>query len=100
MGGVSSPPLIESPDLYFTRVEGARLMPLDRITPTKPAHLQPDSVDRAERLMRAAAAGEHARRGPITVRADGEGYVIVDGNATFAVADRHGWSSILVLEEG
>jgi hypothetical protein len=100
MGGVSNSPLIENPDLYFMTVDGARLIALDRITPTKPADSQRDSVDRAEQLMRAAAAGDHPRRAPITVRADGDGYVIVDGNATFAVAQRHGWSSILAVEEG
>jgi hypothetical protein len=93
------PTLIENPDLYFTRVDGARLIPLHRIRPTKPADSQPQSVDRAEALMREAAAGQRDRRPPIRVRAEGETYVIVDGNATFAVAQRHSWGAILAIDE-
>lgn len=49
--------------------------------------------------MRAAAAGQQGRRTPITVRSQDGGYVIVDGNATFAVARRHGWRTIPAIEE-
>lgn len=96
---MSTGPLIEDPDVYFTTVDGARLIPLSRITPVKPADSQPRSVDRAEHLMREAAAGRCDRRPPITVRAEGGRYLIVDGNATFAVAQRHGWSAILATGE-
>jgi hypothetical protein len=92
-------PLIEDPDLYFVRTPGAKLLPLELLSPNKPAASQPASVDRAEQLMRDAAAGRCERRAPITVRRQGDGYVIVDGNATFAVAERHGWAAILTTEE-
>lgn len=79
---MSNQQLIENPDLYFAMVDGAQLIPLERITPTKPAESQPESVDRAEQLMRAAAAGRQDRRAPITVRAQAGGYVIVDGKGS------------------
>jgi hypothetical protein len=91
--------LIEDPKLYFIRVGRARLIPLTKLRPTKPADSQPQSVDHAEALMREAAAGKRDRRPPIRVRADGDTYVILDGNATFAVAQRHGWGAILATEE-
>jgi len=96
MRSVASDPLIENPDLYFTMLDDAQLIPLDLVISTKSAESQPDSVDRAEQLMRAAAAGQQRRRAPITVRAEDGSYVIVDGNATFAVARRQGWLTIPV----
>ena len=64
--------------------------------PTKPPETQPDSVDNAERLMNEAALGQRPKRPPITVAPadDGDRFWIVDGNATYGVAERHGWETL------
>jgi hypothetical protein len=86
--------LPENHDLYFLPDPEAKLIPVAELTPSKPPSTQPGSVDRAEELMRRAAAGEIERRAPISIAAAASGYTIVDGNATYGVALRHGWRTL------
>jgi hypothetical protein len=87
--------LPENHELYFAPAPETKLIAVDDLTPSKPPSTQPASVDRAEELMRRAAAGEIERRAPISVvAAAGSGYRIVDGNATYGVAVRHGWRTL------
>src|SRR4051812_37625707 len=79
--------LAENHSAYFVLDSSATLISLDRMRPTKPPESQPDSVDRAEGLMRRAARGEIERRAPISVRRDPDGtFAVLNGNATFGVA--------------
>lgn len=86
--------LPENHDLYFLPDPDAKLIPVAELTPSKPPSTQPGSVDRAEELMRRAAAGEIDRRAPISIAAAANGYTIIDGNATYGVAVRHGWRTL------
>lgn len=86
--------LPENHELYFLPSPETKLIAVDELTPRKPPSTQPASVDRAEELMRRAAAGEIERREPISVVAAAGRYRIVDGNATYGVAMRHGWQTL------
>lgn len=81
--------------LYFEPLEGSIALPLMSLVPTKLPETQPEAVAGAAQRMRAAAAGELARRQPITVRSlPGGRYLILDGNAKYGAVVRAGWSSI------
>jgi len=88
--------------LYFEPLEGSIEIPLRALVPTKSPEAQPEAVATAAERMRAAAAGDVARRRPITVRPlPGDQYLILDGNATYGAVIRAGWSSIpATLEPG
>lgn len=86
--------LPENNELYFLPDPAAVLVRVSELEPTKAPDSQPESVDRAEELMRRAGVGEIDRRGPISVRRRADGYVILDGNATYGVALRHGWTTL------
>jgi hypothetical protein len=86
--------LVENHELYFLPSEKAELIAVADLHPSKHPSMQPESVERAEELMRRAAAGEVDRREPISVVATAKGYRIVDGNATYGVAVRHGWRTL------
>jgi hypothetical protein len=95
VGNLTTQALPENYDLYFEPDENALVISLGDLVPTRPPDSQPDSVRRAERAMRAAAAGVIPRRQPITVRRIGDRHFeIVDGNATFGVAERRGWTAL------
>lgn len=96
---VATERLPEDPGCYFLPTPGTRLVRLSQLRPSKPLGAPPDSVDHAEQLMRQAAAGRAERRPPVTVRREGEVWMIVDGNATLGVAERHGWLAIPALEK-
>jgi DNA repair protein RadC len=66
-----------------------RLVPVSALRATKEE--PPESVSNAERFMRAAAAGEGARRAPVSVVTSPDGgYDVVDGRATALAAARMG----------
>jgi hypothetical protein len=93
--GTSEVELRDDFALYFEALEGSTAIPVISLVPTKLPATQPEAVARAAERMRAAAAGELARRQPITVRAlPGGRYLILDGNATYGAAIRAGWSSV------
>lgn len=87
--------LADDPTLYFDLTVDHRLIRLSDLVPTKPPESQPESVDRAEALMRLAARGRQPKRPPITVERQATGdYRVVDGNATYGVAVRHGFKRL------
>lgn len=91
----SKQPLVDNPALYFDLTVEHKLISLSRLSPTKPPESQPASVKRAEELMRLAAAGAQPKRAPITVQyCEGGRFQIVDGNATYGVAVRHGFERL------
>ena len=93
--------LPEDHKLYFLSDPRAVFVPVGQLEPSKPPETQRESVDRAEELMRHAAAGEVGRRAPISVARAVNGYKIIDGNATYGVALRHGWQALpaVIMEE-
>ncbi len=66
-------------------------MPIEALRSSKSPAENAKGATAAVGAMRQAAAGEIARRGPVTVRPAGDGtYEVVDGNATFTAAKRAG----------
>jgi hypothetical protein len=85
---------------YFVLPADVRLVPLERLRPTKPPSSQPESVAAARGRMLDAAEGRIPRRVPLLVRERGDGtFDIVDGNATYGVALAAGWLDLPVLVE-
>jgi hypothetical protein len=77
---------------FFTRSARAREIPMSRLIASR--H-EPEAASRAERWMLAAYRGQAAKRKPITVTPSGPGrYRVLDGNATYLAARRHGWTSL------
>ena len=56
-----------------------------------PDHRRPDGVANAKVFMAEAALGDKAKRGPLSVKDNGDGtYTVLDGNSTFAIATEAG----------
>lgn len=56
-----------------------------------PIRRRPDGVANAKVFMAEAARGEKPRRGPLSVKDNGDGtYTLLDGNSTYAIADEAG----------
>lgn len=84
--------LPEGLESYFVTDSSAFDIDIDRLQPTR---RRSEGVESAARLMAAARNGEHPKRAPITVRPDGEnGFIILDGNSTYAVALASGWRQL------
>jgi hypothetical protein len=96
--------LVEDHRRYFADLDGARVVPLSRIRAATPAGEQLASVSTARSRMHEAAAGKRARRPPLDVREGDDGtFLLVDGNATFAVAEQEGWETVpvrIVADDG
>jgi hypothetical protein len=90
--GAAGAALMECPECYFT--DTATLVGLDEI---HSGGSNPDSIKEARKRMRQAAARGRDKRAPLDVRKNGDGtYTILDGHATFAVAEESGWSRVPV----
>ena len=90
-------PLAEDHSRYFSSIDDAIIVSLARIRPTTPATAQPAAVATARKRMQEAAQGKRERRAPLEVHAgDDGGFTLIDGNATFAVAEQDGWTTIPV----
>src|SRR4051794_18015739 len=89
-------PLIYDHRRYFDLKPQTQLVPLQAIRPAKPLTAHRTSIQRAEARMREAARGTRPRRAPLTVRPEGDGFVVLDGNATFGVAVDSGWPDVPV----
>jgi hypothetical protein len=84
-------------DRYFIPTAGAELLPVANLITTR---ARPKGVANAAVLMRAAYAGQHPRRPPITVRPFRDGdFLVKDGNSTILNAIASGWPRILCLRE-
>ena len=56
-----------------------------------PIRRRPDGVANAKVFMAEAALGDKAKRGPLSVKDNGDGtYTVLDGNSTFAIATEAG----------
>ena len=56
-----------------------------------PIRRRPDGVANAKVFMAEAALGDKAKRGPLSVKDNGDGtYTLLDGNSTYAIADEAG----------
>ena len=88
--------LPEKHDDYF-KMDGATVMPLDKLVSGKSAEENKQGGDNGAKRMAAAAKGELSKRDPITVEpmADGK-YLITDGNGTFTTVQKYGWKAIPV----
>jgi hypothetical protein len=92
--GAATPKLLECHECYFSDLGTAELVAL---TSVETSGSSPDSVKEAGRRMREAAARRREKRPPLDVRSNGDGtYTIIDGHATFAVAQESGWSTVPV----
>lgn len=101
MAGRRPMKLEEDHDLYFKELDRAQIVAIDELRLSKAASAQPRSVEVARIRMTEAAAGRRGRRAPLdVVEEQGGGFLIVDGNATFAVAQRAGWQTIPVRIDG
>lgn len=89
----------EDHGLYFELSGDTQIVKLSDLTPTKAPEDQPDSVDTAEARMADAARGRINRREPVAVYESADGFTIRDGNATYGVAVRNGWSTLPVVVE-
>ena len=84
-------------DRYFTPTAGAELLPVGQLVMVR---ARPDGIANAAKLMRAAYAGRHPRRAPITVRPFRDGdFLVKDGNSTVLNAIASGWPRILCLRD-
>ena len=92
--------LPEKHEDYF-KMEGATVMPLDKLVSGKSAEENKQGGDNGAKRMAAAAKGELAKRDPITVEPMGDGkYLITDGNGTFTTVQKYGWKAIPVQFAG
>lgn len=89
--------LADIPSNYFQMTPGSQLMPLSNLVSTKSEADNMASQPETERRMWAAASGKIKKRKPLKVRLGDDGkYHIIDGNATFTAAKRHGFSAVPV----
>ena len=62
-----------------------------------PDRRRPDGVANAKAFMAEAALGDKAKRGPLSVKDNGDGtYTVLDGNSTFAIATEAGMPDLPV----
>lgn len=92
--------LPEEHDSYFD-LSGQQheMIPLSKLTPTKDRVSETRSIASAKILMGKARRGENPKRAPISVRREGDGYHITDGNATFHAATDSNWKEIPCIVE-
>jgi hypothetical protein len=85
---------------YFNVPENAKVVPLDKIVPSKPEQQSQKEAERGAKYMAAAANGEIEKRGPVTVSEQPDGsFKIIDGNGTLTVAKNYGWKGLPVVVE-
>jgi hypothetical protein len=90
-------PLDEDHARYFQGLDDAEVVEISRLRPARERDSQPASVATARLRMREAAAGKRERRPPLAVTTGPDGsFLVIDGNATFAVAEEDGWETVPV----
>lgn len=83
---------------YFLATPDQTLLPVSGLVLS---HYRPDGVANAVEYLRAARAGEMARRAPIDVQSWGDGkWLVTDGNSTASVAIAAGWSTLPAIVRG
>jgi hypothetical protein len=77
---------------YFHMPAGTDVVPLSKVTPTR---ARPEGIANGEFFLHSAYHGTMGKRAPISLEHQGDGtYKVMDGNSTFAVAQKHGWDSV------
>jgi hypothetical protein len=62
-----------------------------------PIRARPEGIANARKFMAQAARGEMPKRGPLTVKDNGDGsYTLLDGNSTYAIATEAGMETLPV----
>ena len=85
------------PSAYFKMPKEAQLLHLDDLEFGEDNY--EDSIKNALGYMRLAADGKGKKRAPISVRKQGDSYLVLDGNATSSAAKRAGWKTIPAIVE-
>ena len=80
--------LAEKPWAYFLKPPGVRLVPVAKL---KTIRARPSGIEHAEQHMYEAAYEDGPKRKPITVQAEGDHWIVLDGNSTTAVARSQRW---------
>jgi hypothetical protein len=102
MGEMDMLPLPEKYEIFFdmAKVPGTKLIPMSDIEPIR---ARVEGIENALRMMYALSIGEGAglgRRVPVQVKELGNGkYQIIDGNSTYAIANKSGWKFLPVTVE-
>lgn len=92
--------LLEKHENYFKVGASTKIISLDKVTPTR---ARPEGIRHAEVKMIHAFNSGGSKRDPISLEHQGDGtYKVMDGNSTFAIAQKHGWKGIAanVWEKG
>jgi hypothetical protein len=88
--------LREDPWAYFLKVPGAFLVPVKDLETIR---ARPTGIENAEKYMYEAAYENGKKRKPISVKPTGQGkWTVLDGNSTTAIARKHGWKFLPVVE--
>ena len=91
--------LPEGQDHYFLNPPGAIDVDISKLTPMR---ARPEGIENAAKYMELARQGKIPRRKPVSLKRHADGtYTVLDGNSTFAIASKYGWSKLRgVVEEG
>jgi hypothetical protein len=94
--------LPEKYNRYFhMSAQNVKIIPLDKLVPSKPEEQTKVEGERATKYMDAASNGELEKREPLTVkRLPGGKFEIVDGNGTFSGVKQYGWKGLPAVVEG
>lgn len=84
--------LKEDHSRYFKMDADTKDIPLHQITPIR---AREKGIANAHTYMKGAYDGTHEKRDPISLEDQGDGsYKVMDGNSTFANAQKNGWKGI------
>jgi ppGpp synthetase/RelA/SpoT-type nucleotidyltranferase len=84
--------LPDEPERYFNKPPGSKHVSIDQLQTIR---ARPEGIANAEKHMLLAFQGKSKKRDPITLRQTKDGYEVVDGNSTVAIARKHGWKNII-----
>jgi hypothetical protein len=87
--------LPEDPWKYFKKVPDAIMI---EVKDLETIRARPTGIEHAEKHMENAYKGIGEKRKPISVVRKGNKWMVFDGNSTTAIAKKHGWKQIPVLE--
>jgi ppGpp synthetase/RelA/SpoT-type nucleotidyltranferase len=94
------PRLPENHDLYFDMEKADRVVSIGDLVSSKTDEENAKGGRNAPKRMAATAAGEIAKRPPITVRPLPDGkFLVVDGNGTLSGVKQYGWQNMPVQVE-
>jgi hypothetical protein len=93
--------LAEEHDKYFHTDKATGKVPMDKLVSSKTPGENEQSGKAAHRRMQDAAHGKLPKRDPISVQKTPDGkYKVTDGNGTLTAAQKAGWKTMPVREDG